>query len=233
MSEHNPYGLLNLWQQGDAITRTVAVLLLLMSVVSWTIIVLKARQLWRIHRQARVARHDFWHSRGLGAGLQLLLPDNQGNPFRALAEDGINAAAHHSQNKEDLHGKLELSDWIQSCLRNSTDNIQHQLQIGLPILASIGSTAPFVGLFGTVWGIYHALVSIGVSGQAGIDKVAGPVGEALIMTAFGLAVAIPAVLGYNTLLRHNKGILTQVGNFAHDLHACLLTGTRIQNGGAA
>ena len=123
-----------------------------------------------------------------------------------------------------------MSDWVTGSLRNSIDEFTARLQSGLAILASVGSTAPFLGLFGTVWGIYHALIAIGTSGQSTIDKVAGPVGEALIMTALGLAVAIPAVLGYNALVRGNKFILVRMNSFAHDLHAYFVTGARISNG---
>jgi biopolymer transport protein ExbB len=224
---NNPYGLANLWQQGDFVTRAVALMLLAMSILSWFVIVLKALQLMRLRRQAAVAGDQFWHSKSLDAGMNLLAPSRKDNPFRALAEDGNNAAVHHAQSKEDLHGALNLSEWVTSCLRRSIENISARLQSGLPVLASIGSTAPFVGLFGTVWGIYHALVSIGTTGQASIDKVAGPVGEALIMTAFGLVVAIPAVLGYNALGRSNKAVLAKLNNFAHDLHAYLITGGRV------
>lgn len=224
---NNPYGFANLWQQGDSITRTVAVVLLIMSILSWYVMVLKAWGLIRLRRQAAVASEHFWHSKSLQEGLDVLGPDRDANPFRALAEDGVNAAAHHEHSKEDLHGALNISEWVTSCLRRSIENITGRLQSGLQVLASVGSTAPFVGLFGTVWGIYHALVGIGTSGQASIDKVAGPVGEALIMTAFGLVVAIPAVLGYNALTRSNKAILSQLSNFAHDLHAYLITGGRV------
>lgn len=224
---NNPYGLANLWQQGDAVTRIVAMVLLVMSILSWFVIVLKSWQLIRLRKQAAVAGEEFWHSKSLEQGIRLLGSDRDENPFRALAEDGTNAVAHHAQSKEDLHGALNVSEWLTSCLRRSIENIMGKLQSGLPVLASIGSTAPFVGLFGTVWGIYHALVGIGVSGQASIDRVAGPVGEALIMTAFGLVVAIPAVLAYNTLTRSNKAILAQLNNFAHDLHAYLITGGRV------
>jgi len=224
---NSPYGIANLWQQGDVVTRIVALVLLTMSILSWFVIALKSLQLIRLRRQAAVADEGFWHSKSLEEGVRLLGPNRKENPFCALAEDGTNAAAHHAQSKEDLHGALNISDWLTSCLRRSIENITGRMQSGLPVLASIGSTAPFVGLFGTVWGIYHALVSIGVSGQASIDKVAGPVGEALIMTAFGLVVAIPAVLGYNTLLRGNKAVLAQLSNFAHDLHAYFITGGRV------
>lgn len=223
----NPYGLMNLWAQGDIVTKMVALLLLTMSILSWYVIVYKGLRLRRLHQYAKVAGGEFWHSKSLEDGLELFGPDSEGNPFYHLAQDGVQAAAHHAHSKDDLHGALTLNDWLNSCLRLSIENITHRLQAGLSILASIGSTAPFVGLFGTVWGIYHALVSISVSGQVGIEKVAGPVGESLIMTALGLAVAIPAVLGYNTLTRSNKKILSRVRNFAHDIQVCLLTGERV------
>lgn len=224
---NNPYGLANLWQQGDVVSHAVTLVLLVMSILSWFVIILKGWQLIRLRKQAAVAGEQFWHCKSLEEGLRVLAPNRQDNPFRALAEDGVNAAAHHAQSKEDLHGALNVSEWLTSCLRRSIENITGRMQSGLSVLASIGSTAPFVGLFGTVWGIYHALVGIGVSGQASIDKVAGPVGEALIMTAFGLVVAIPAVLGYNALTRSNKAILARLNNFAHDLHAYLITGGRV------
>lgn len=224
---NNPYGIANLWAQGDGVTRTVAIVLLLMSILSWYVMVLKALNIMCVRRQASVARDQFWHSKSLQAGLDLLTPNRDTNPFRALAEDGANAVAHHAHSKEDLHGALNISEWVTSCLRRSIENSTGRLQSGLQVLASVGSTAPFVGLFGTVWGIYHALVGIGTSGQASIDRVAGPVGEALIMTALGLVVAIPAVLGYNALTRSNRAILSQLANFAHDMHAYLITGGRV------
>ena len=155
------------------------------------------------------------------------LGDADRNAYRELAEEGREAAAHHRATNAQLHDTLDASEWISRALRNSMDQTTARLQAGLAILASVGSTAPFVGLFGTVWGIYHALMSIGSAGQASIDQVAGPIGEALIMTALGLAVAIPAVLGYNALVRGNKFILTKLGRFAHDLHAYYVTGARV------
>jgi biopolymer transport protein ExbB len=119
---------------------------------------------------------------------------------------------------------VPVAEWISGKLQQNVDRMTNDLQRGLSFLASVGSTAPFVGLFGTVWGIYHALIAIGVAGQASIDKVAGPVGEALIMTAIGLAVAVPAVLGYNWLLRRNKAILDQLRYFTNDLYAALVGG---------
>jgi biopolymer transport protein ExbB len=151
------------------------------------------------------------------------------NPFRQLAQKGQEADAHlqPEEGKHQLIDSLDRNDWVTRCLRRSIDDTTAHMQSGLAVLASVGSTAPFIGLFGTVWGIYHALVAIGISGQSTIDKVAGPIGEALIMTALGLAVAIPAVLGYNALVRGNKGVITQLNRFAHDLHALFVTGARV------
>ena len=218
-------GLINVWTQGDWVTKTVAILLLTMSLASWMVIAFKALDIIRYKRQAKSAA-DFWHSEDFAAGLEKLGPDAS-DPFRQIAMEGREATAHHRNTKAHLHDSLEVSDWVTRCLRNAMDEFTARLQSGLAILASVGSTAPFVGLFGTVWGIYHALLSIGLSGQSTIDKVAGPVGEALIMTALGLAVAIPAVLGYNALVRGNKTILTKLGSFAHDLHAYFVTGARV------
>ena len=217
-------GLAHLWSQGDIVTKGVAILLLLMSVASWIVIILKALDLQRYARQAR-SIESFWHAADFADGLNKLGTD-PANPFRALALEGREAAAHHNAQPQ-LHDTLGASEWLTRTMRNSIDESTARLQGGLAILASVGSTAPFIGLFGTVWGIYHALLSIGTAGQATIDKVAGPVGEALIMTALGLAVAIPAVLGYNALVRGNKGVLFKLNRFAHDLHAYFVTGARI------
>ena len=229
------FGLAHVWQQGDAIIRTVALILLGMSVLSWVTIVLKALRLRRHRAEAR-ASDDFWHSRDFDEGLNQL-GDADDNPFRLLAQAGSEATRHLQHLDADggvrqLHDSLDLSDWVTRSLRHSIADSQSRLQAGLSVLASIGSTAPFVGLFGTVWGIYHALLGIGASGQASIDQVAGPIGEALIMTALGLVVAIPAVLGYNALVRGNKGVLHQLDRFAHDLHAYFVTGARVQAGAA-
>ncbi len=225
------FGLFNVWAQGDWVTRGVALLLLGMSLASWMVILFKAMDIVRYKKLAQEAE-GFWHSADFAEGLARLGPQ-QDNPFRNLAEEGREAAAHHRNTRAHLHDSLDISDWVTRCLRNSIDNSTARLQAGLAVLASVGSTAPFVGLFGTVWGIYHALLSIGVAGQATIDKVAGPIGEALIMTALGLAVAIPAVLGYNALVRGNKSILGKLNSFAHDLHAYFVTGARVGGGGDA
>ena len=222
---NNEFGLLHVWAQGDWVTRGVFGALLLMSLASWVVIVLKALGLMRTKGQA--ARVEgFWHSSDIAEGLAKL-GAGEANPFRELAIEGREAAAHHRATQAQLHDSLDVSDWISRALQGSIDATTSRLQAGLAVLASVGSTAPFVGLFGTVWGIYHALMKIGAAGQASIDQVAGPIGEALIMTALGLAVAIPAVLGYNALVRGNKHILAKLGRFAHDLHAYYVTGARV------
>jgi len=225
---NNEFGLINLWLSGDWVTRFVALLLLVMSLSSWTVIVRKTLGLLAARKQA--ARMEaFWHSADEAGGLAALGQEAV-NPFRSLALSGLQARAHLNTDaaKPELSKQLDTSDWVTRGLQNAIDDATAQLQSGLAILASVGSTAPFVGLFGTVWGIYHALMQIGMAGQATIDKVAGPIGEALIMTALGLAVAIPAVLGYNALVRGNKYIIGRMNRFAHDLHALLVTGARVK-----
>ena len=219
------FGLASVWTQGDMVTKGVAIVLLAMSLASWMVIILKALDIIKYKKLAKQAE-DFWHSEDFAAGMAKLGNDPT-NPFRHLALEGREATAHHRNTKVHLHDSLDVSDWVTRSLRNTIDEFTARLQSGLAILASVGSTAPFIGLFGTVWGIYHALVAIGTSGQSTIDKVAGPIGEALIMTALGLAVAIHAVLGYNALVRGNKHILIRLNSFAHDLHAYFVTGARV------
>ena len=225
------FGLASVWTQGDMVTKGVAIVLLAMSLASWMVIILKALDIIKYKKLAKQAE-DFWHSEDFAAGMAKLGNDPT-NPFRHLALEGREATAHHRNTKVHLHDSLDVSDWVTRSLRNNIDAFTARLQSGLAILASVGSTAPFIGLFGTVWGIYHALVAIGTSGQSTIDKVAGPIGEALIMTALGLAVAIPAVLGYNALVRGNKSILSKLNSFAHDLHAYFVTGARVSTSGQA
>jgi biopolymer transport protein ExbB len=222
------FGLLNLWNQGDFVSRGVAILLLGMSLASWMVIIVKALDLRRYTQQAR-SIESFWHAADFADGLNKLGTD-PANPYRTLALEGREAIAHHNAQPQ-LHDSLDASEWLTRTMRNSIDESTARLQSGLAVLASVGSTAPFIGLFGTVWGIYHALLAIGVSGQSTIDKVAGPIGEALIMTALGLAVAIPAVLGYNALVRGNKSVLFKLNRFAHDLHAYFVTGSRVSSSG--
>ncbi|MCA0324134.1 MAG: MotA/TolQ/ExbB proton channel family protein [Proteobacteria bacterium] len=224
------FGVLHVWTQGDGVTRAIFAVLLAMSVVSWVVIVVKALGVLRTQRLARQV-DSFWHAGDMAEGMARL-GDAEANPFRDLALEGREAAAHHRATQAQLHDRLDVSDWVSRALQGSIDRSAGHLQSGLALLASVGSTAPFVGLFGTVWGIYHALMRIGASGQASIDQVAGPIGEALIMTALGLAVAIPAVLGYNALVRGHKVIVARLGRFAHDLHALYVTGARVTAGTA-
>ncbi len=219
------FGISHIWLQGDVVTRLILIALIGMSVLSWVVIVLKAMDVWR-HKQSALTSEKFWHATSLAEGLAELSkrPDNL---FYTLAQVGQEATEHHQTTQKQLHDRLDISDWVTRSLRNTIDDHSTRLQNGLAILASIGSTAPFVGLFGTVWGIYHALVSISVNGSASIEAVAGPIGETLIMTALGLAVAIPAVLGYNALVRGNKFIIARMNRFAHDLHAYYVTGARV------
>jgi len=219
----NAYGIDSLWLQGDAITKGVAILLLVMSIASWYVILTKALQLWRYRKAARVAGHHFWDTTSLSEGVTSL---GNVNPFAEIAQAGVEAVRHHNAHKGHLHDQLSASDWITLSLLQSIDEGAAKLQSGMAVLASVASVGPFVGLFGTVWGIYHALVSIGSSGQASLDHVAGPVGEALIMTALGLAVAIPASFGYNALVRGNKTVIAKLNKFGFDLHALFVTGAR-------
>ena len=225
----NGYGLAHVWAQGDTVTRVVFAILVVMSVLTWIVILIKTLDVLRTKRQARKVE-SFWHSADLAEGLSKLKP-RAANPYRELALEGRDAAAHHRANQAQLHNTLDASDWIARALHSSLDDTRTRLQSGLTLLASVGSTAPFVGLFGTVWGIYHALMGISSAGQASIDQVAGPIGEALIMTAMGLAAAIPAVLGYNALVRGNKNILVRLNRFARDLLTFYVTGSRVTANG--
>ncbi|PAT33642.1 MotA/TolQ/ExbB proton channel family protein [Vandammella animalimorsus] len=222
------FGLVSAWNQADAVGRSVAVLLLLMSVATWVVILVKGLGLMRYKRMVKASK-DFWHSESLDVGIQKL--GNQAdNPFLLLTLEGRDAVNHHRNTQAHLHDSLDISDWVTRNLRYCIEGFTARLQAGLSILATVGSIAPFVGLFGTVWGIIHALLAIGTSGQATMDTVAGPIGEALVMTAAGLAVAIPAVIGYNALVRGNKSLLLHVNGFAHDLHAFYVTGARVAHG---
>ena len=217
----NPYGLSALWAQGDFVARGTLIILVIMSMGSWYILITKLYESLKISREARTAQQTFFKSANLASASQTL---KEGGAFRFIADSGIEASEHH---EGALTDNIDRNTWVSMNVQRALDDVQSRLQDGLAFLATVGSTAPFVGLFGTVWGIYHALMSIGVAGQATIDKVAGPIGEALIMTALGLAVAIPAVLGYNALVRGNKHVLHKLNRFAHDLHAYFVTGARV------
>jgi biopolymer transport protein ExbB len=214
----NPYGLEALWKGGDVVAKVTLMILVIMSVGSWYIIITKVYEQGKMGAQARAAEKNFWKAPSIQEGAAAL---KKSSPFRFIAETGIEATSKHTG----LLEKVDMNEWITMSIQRAIDNVQSRTQDGLAFLATVGSTAPFVGLFGTVWGIYHALTAIGIAGQASIDKVAGPVGEALIMTAFGLAVAVPAVLGYNWLVRRNKTAMERVRSFGADLHAVLLSTT--------
>jgi biopolymer transport protein ExbB len=211
----NPYGVESVWKSSDAVAKTVLLILLIMSVSSWYILIVKLLEQAKISRQSKNAAKDFWSAGTVQQGCAKL---EAASPFRFIAEAGLEATQKH----DGLMGHVPLNDWVTMNIQRSVERIQSSMQSGLSVLATVGSIAPFVGLFGTVWGIYHALTAIGRSGQASIDKVAGPVGEALIMTAIGLAVAVPAVLAYNWLIGRNKNVMSDVRAFGGDLHAVIL-----------
>ena len=219
-SVDNPYGLNALWTQGDFVARGTLIIMVIMSMGSWYIIFTKLFEQGKLMRSAKAANASFWAAGSIKKGAEGL---DESSAYRYIAESGLKASDHHEGTLVDT---IDKHTWIGMSIQRSVDNIQSRLTDGLAFLATVGSTAPFVGLFGTVWGIYHALTAIGVSGQASIDKVAGPVGEALIMTAFGLAVAVPAVMGYNWLIRRNKGAMENVRTFSGDLLNVLLAGKR-------
>jgi biopolymer transport protein ExbB len=216
----NPYGIEALWKQGDFVARGTLIILIIMSIGTWYIAIVKLIEQGRLMKDAREADAKFWAAKGVHDGVATLRGDSA---FRFIAEEGSIAVKDHSAMPKQ---QIDLNSWLAMSLDRAIDVINNRLQTGLAFLATVGSTAPFVGLFGTVWGIYHALTAIGIAGQASIDKVAGPVGEALIMTAFGLAVAVPAVMGYNWLIRRNKMVMERVRAFSGDLHNVLLAGKR-------
>ena len=222
----NPYGLEALWKQGDFVSKGTLITLVIMSIGSWYIGIVKLIEQARVMRNAKEADEKFWKAKSVQEGLEAL---DEESAFRFIAEKGAFAAEHHGGT---LTEQVDLNAWVGMSLQRAMDVISNRLQNGLAFLATVGSTAPFVGLFGTVWGIYHALTAIGIAGQASIDKVAGPVGEALIMTAFGLAVAVPAVLGYNWLVRRNKVAMELVRHFGGGVHMTLLGGPRTERKGA-
>jgi biopolymer transport protein ExbB len=222
----NPYGLEALWKGGDYVSKTTIAILVIMSMGSWYIIITKVYEQYKMGRQARAATKKFWSAPSVRQGAEIL---KKGSPYRYIAETGLEATSTHTG----LLGNVDMHEWISMSIQRAIDNVHSRTQDGLAFLATVGSTAPFVGLFGTVWGIYHALTAIGIAGQASIDKVAGPVGEALIMTAIGLAVAVPAVLGYNWLVRRNKTAMETVRSFGSDLHAVLMSAPKTVTAAAA
>ena len=216
----NPYGLDALWKQGDFVSKGTLIILLIMSIGSWYIGVLKLLEQGKLMKQAKESDEKFWKATSVKDGITSL---NEDSAFRFVAEKGAYAAEHHQGS---VIERVDLNAWVAMSIQRAIDVVNNRLQNGLAFLATVGSTAPFDGLFGTVWGFYHALSAIGIAGQVSIDKVAGPVGESLIMTAFGLAVAVPAVLGYNWLVRRNRVALELVRHFGGGVHMTLLGGGR-------
>ncbi|KYC28969.1 MotA/TolQ/ExbB proton channel family protein [Sterolibacterium denitrificans] len=212
----NPYGIDALWKQGDFVSRGTLIILLIMSFGSWYILAIKLYEQYKLRQQAKHMQETFWAAGSIEKGIAGL---SQEGPFRYIAETTRDAVGKFQQSSSQ---EVDLNSWIIMTIQRAVDSVQARMQDGLSFLATVGSTAPFVGLFGTVWGIYHALTAIGISGQASIDKVAGPVGEALIMTAIGLAVAVPAVLSYNWLVRRNKLVMEDIRGFSSELHTTLL-----------
>jgi biopolymer transport protein ExbB len=213
----NPYSLKAIISHGDKVDQGVLVILAIMSMGSWYILFVKYFEQRRILRDAKEAADNFWQAGSLQAGTQALKEDSA---FRFIAESGVTATQHHEGG---MTADIPLSEWVTMSVARAVENVSNRLQDGLAFLATVGSTSPFVGLFGTVWGILNALTAIGLAGQASIDKVAGPVGAALIMTALGLAVAVPAVLSYNWLVRRNKVCMEKIRAFSADLHGVLIS----------
>jgi len=216
----NPYGVAALWKDGGVIAKFNLIIMLIMSMGSWYIIFTKYWEQRKMFLSANSVGDGFWTAGSIKAGASTL---EEGSAFRYIAETGLKASEHHEGTLVD---QIDRHTWVSMSVSRAVENIQSRLSDGLAFLATVGSTAPFVGLFGTVWGIYGALTQIGIAGQASIDKVAGPVGEALIMTAIGLAVAVPAVMGYNWLIRRNKSAMEKIRAFSSDLHNVLLAGKR-------
>ena len=216
-------GFAHFLSQADGVGKTVLVVLLLLSVASWYLILTRALANWRAQRRANVFLARFWQASSLD-DVKAMLPDQPDNVFAVLVAVALKVQTNGGE--KNIAAAGGLGEYLTRTLNNAVDQEAAESEHGLTVLASAGSAAPYIGLFGTVWGIYHALVQIGMSGQGTLDQVAGPVGEALIMTALGLAVAIPAVLAYNAFNRRNRMWLSRLESFAHDLYV-LLT---VQNG---
>ena len=223
----------SLWSQSDAVSLSVAFLLALLSILSWGVIVGKGWRLWQLRRLGPAAIDNFWQSANLESGIRELEALPPLSPFAQLAQRGAQAVQHFASHRRSpaahLDAQQPLGDLVTRALRQGVNRALSTLDAGQTLLASIGSTAPFIGLFGTVWGIVHALVKLS-GGHAGMEQVAGPVGEALIMTAAGLFVAIPAVLAYNAFNRSQRLVAADLDAFAHELHTFLTTGHSLAGG---
>lgn len=212
----NPYGLMAALEQGGTIAWSVFIILVVMSAASWYILFVKLFEQQKIFNQGKRARTVFWQAGSLRDGAAKL---EKNSAYRQIVDDGIVAQEQHSK----LTDPIDQHEWIHGSLARSQGAIASKLGSGLAVLATVGSVSPFIGLFGTVIGIYRALIKIGAAGQASIDAVAGPVGEALIMTALGLAVAVPAVMAYNWLMRRNKAVLEELARFTNDVHGYIVS----------
>lgn len=221
--QQSEFGIAHLWASGDAVSHTVAGVLLVMSLASWYLILAKAWDWWRVRRAScGVAR--FWAAESVASGIECLREAGLDSPYAQLATQAHCCHGEFEAASGRLLSRFDPAEQMERALRQQLQTTQAAMENGLTLLATTGATAPFVGLFGTVWGIYHALVAIGLSGQAALEKVAGPVGEALIMTAAGLAVALPAVFAYNAFTRANRVSMADLDAFAHDLHAFFTVG---------
>jgi biopolymer transport protein ExbB len=227
-STENPYNLFSLLQAGDFVAKTTFAVMVIMSLATWYVVLTKLWDQRRLRKQYREIEKGFWTAGSLKEGAAKLT--GKDNAFKMLVEDGMRAAHHHEGRLTD---QIPLHEWIAVSLQRSVDSVTSRLQSGMAVLATTGSVAPFVGLMGTVYGIFNALIRITLAGQANITETAGPIGEALIMTFIGLLVAVPAVIFYNWLLRRNKDIQEKLRYFAADLHAYLVSGARVDTGVAS
>lgn len=231
MDVNTTIGLATFWEQGDLVSRSVACLLVFLSLASWSLIFTRFIQQLRVNRCADAAFTGFWTARSLDEAVATMKTNDRSGIFVGMAEVAARAAKAHAEHEgQGLESGISSSEFLTRALRNYMVRAQVRIEAGLTFLASVGATAPFIGLFGTVWGIYHALVGLSGATQVVLDKVAGPVGESLIMTAGGLFVAIPAVLAFNALNRANRLVIAYLDGFAHDLHAYLTTGARLNAG---
>ncbi len=220
-------GFLHFIEQSDWIGQSLFAVLLIMSVITWYLIIFKGLKQLRLKRNARRFLESFWAATSLNQVEAQLSANTIQDSFSALAYQALQARAQHIEHKEkSLAEQASSETFIMRMMRKSIAEETAKLENGLTLLASIASTAPFVGLFGTVWGVYHALINIGLGGDVALSNIAGPVGEALIMTGLGLAVAIPAVIAYNAFVRSNRVYLARLDAFAHDLYTFLTIGAK-------
>lgn len=217
----NPFGFWAFLEQADQLSHAILIVLVVMSLACWFVILTKLWDQRSIDKDFRLAQRKFWSAGSLHDGIASLGAGD--NVFRMLAEDGLRATQYHQGH---LTEKVALHDWLAVALHRSIESVSARLSNGMAILATTGSVSPFIGLLGTVWGILNALTRISLSGQPNLAEIAGPIGEALVMTAIGLFVAVPAVMGYNWLLRRNRSLQEKMKLFAADVHSYLVGGAR-------